>query len=393
MSQVQPVTDKAAGLLALIANGLHAHAEQSTALTLGDRSQYIGLSDVGRALECPRAALCNKVFTRPHPDLQKLLTLQRGHWLEYGIGQALAAQGLRILPQLELSLTHNGVPIKAHLDFVLVWEKPRPAVRILELKSTERLPETPYTSYECQLYGQAGLLTRMWNHPVFSLRDEDGTISHSNLTMPDLCKARFGLNLPSDATAVDMEAWVLCLSMSDAKAFGPYLPNDAMRDLCLNTAETLWQTKLAVESGQLDVNATTYASGFHALCGCCDWNADCPKFHDAEYQPEWRAGLQRLADLKEKRSTLDAEIREMETGLKDAYALTGMAGDWINTGQHRFRRAVTAGRRSLNRDALHEALAGIFRFGHLADIDVNALLSRCEREGAASSRLIITPVH
>lgn len=103
--------------------------------------------------------------------------------------------------------------------------------------------------------------------------------------------------------------------------------------------------------------------------------------------------MQRLADLKEKRSTLDAEIRELETGLKDAYALTGMAGGWINTGQHRFRRAVTAGRRSLNRDALHEALTGIFRFRHLADIDVNALLSRCEREGAASSRLIITPVH
>ena len=86
MSQAQPSTDKSTSLLALIANGLHAHAEQATALTLGDRSQYIGLSDIGRALECPRAALCNKVFPRPQPDLRKLLTLQRGRLI--GDGEA-----------------------------------------------------------------------------------------------------------------------------------------------------------------------------------------------------------------------------------------------------------------------------------------------------------------
>ena len=157
MTQVH--SDKAASLLALISKGLHAHAKQATALTLGDRSQYIGLSDIGRALECPRAALANKCLPRSHPDLQKLLTLQRGHWLEHGIYQALVAQNLRILPQLELSIIHNNVPIKAHMDFVLVWEQPRPAIRILELKSTETLPHTVYTSYQVPPYGQAGLLS------------------------------------------------------------------------------------------------------------------------------------------------------------------------------------------------------------------------------------------
>lgn len=386
-------TAKASGLLALITNGLHSHAEQSTVLTLGDRSQYIGLSDIGRALECPRAALCNKVFPRPQPDLQKLLTLQRGHWLEHGIGQALAAQSLRVLPQLELSLTHNGVPIKAHMDFVLVWEKPRPAVRILELKSTGRLPEMLYTSYECQLYGQAGLLAQEWNRPAFSLRDEYGTTLHGNLTMPELCKAHFGLHLPTEPAAVDVEAWVLCISMSDAKPFGPYLPNDAMRDLCLNTALTLWQNKQAVEAGQLDVNSMAYASGFHALCAYCDWNADCPKFHDGEHQPEWQADLQRLTSLKDSRDTLDAEIDELEAGLKDAYILTGMTGDWINAASHRFKVSQHPGRRSLNRDALYEELAEIFAAEGLADIDVEALLIRCERVGQPYTRLTINPIN
>lgn len=389
MSQSQITADKAASLLALIATGLHAHAEQSTALNLGDRSQYIGLSDIGRALECPRAALCNKVFARPQPNLQKLLTLQRGHWLEHGIGQALAAQGLHILPQLELSLVHNGVPIKAHMDFVLVWEKPRPAVRILELKSTERLPETLYTSYECQLYGQAGLLAQEWDKPSFSIRDEHGAILHRNLTMPELCKAHFSLHLPTDLAAVDVEAWVLCLSMSDARPFGPYLPNDAMRDLCLNTAENLWANKQAVEAGQLDVNGMAYASGFHALCAYCDWNADCPKFHEAEYQPEWQADLQRLADLKDTRTALEAEIDELEAGLKDAYALSGMTGDWINAGAHRFKVSPQAGRRTLNRDMLRLELLDALGDEHA----VEKLLSWCEVEGKPFTRLTVSPIH
>ena len=304
----QATNDKAASLLALISNGLHAHAEQATALTLGDRSQYVGLSDIGRALECPRAALANKTLPRPQPDLSKLLTLQRGHWLEHGIYQALVAQNLRILPQLELSIIHNNVPIKAHMDFVLVWEQPRPAIRILELKSTENLPDTLYTSYEVQLYGQAGLLAQYWNAPVFSLRDMHGTLLHHNLTMPELCKAHFGLHLPTAAEAIDMEAWVLCLSMSDAKPFGPYTPNTAMRDMCLNSAQTLWDNKQALESGTITLDHMAYASGFHALCAYCDWNAHCPKFHDGEEQPEWEADLQLLAQLKASRDTLDAEI-------------------------------------------------------------------------------------
>lgn len=386
-------SDKANGLLALLHKGLHLHAERATALALGDRSKYVGLSDIGRALECPRAALLNKISPRPQASLQKLLTLQRGHWLEYGIGQALAVHNLHILPQLELAFTYNGVPIKAHLDFTLVWDNPYPAVRILELKSTERLPETLYASYETQLYGQASFLADFWNMPVFSLRDGNGTILPRNQTMPQLCKAHFGLVLPVEPTAVDMEAWGLCLSMSDAKAFGPYLPNDAMRDLCLNTAETFWRHKQAVENGQLDINAVPHATGFHALCAYCDWNADCPKFHDGEYQPQWQPELDRLALLKNSRSALDAEIEALESGLKDAYALSSMKGDWINAGSHRFRVTSSNGRRTLDREALRSELTEIFHFEKLDEIDVDALLKRCEQEGRAFSRLLINEIN
>lgn len=386
-------SDKANGLLTLLHRGLHLHAERTTALALGDRSTYVGLSDIGRALECPRAALLNKISPRPQVSLQKLLTLQRGHWFEYGIGQALAVHNLHILPQLELAVIHNDVPIKAHLDFTLVWDKPRPAVRILELKSTEYLPETLYASYETQLYGQVGFLADFWNMPVFSLRDGNGTILYRNQTMPQLCKAHFGLVLPAEPTAVDMEAWVLCISMSNVKAFGPYLPNAVMRDLCLSTTETLWQHKQAVENGQLDINAVPHATGFHALCASCDWNADCPKFHNGEYQPEWQPELDRLARLKKSRSALDVEIEALERGLKDTYALSTLQGGWLNTGSHRFRVTTSSGRRTLDREALRSELTEIFHFENLDEIDVDALLKRCEQEGRAFSRLVINEIN
>ncbi|MCL2123663.1 MAG: hypothetical protein FWH34_06185 [Desulfovibrionaceae bacterium] len=381
-------SDKAACLLLLIYNGLRTHAKQASARTLGDRSQYIGLSDIGRALECPRAALASKLFPCPQFNLQKQLTLQRGHWLEHGIGQALAVHGLHMLPQLELGFVHNGVPIKAHLDFALAWEKPRPAVRILEIKSTGQLPEVLFTSYETQLYGQAGFLAQLWNEPAFSLRDGNGTLLHANLTMPQLCKAHFGLAMPKKSGSVDIEAWVLCISMSDAKAFGPYAPDASMRELCLHTAESLWQNKLAVDNGQIDINAVPHATGFHALCASCDWNRDCPKFHDGEYQPEWQPELERLENLKEARGTLDKEIEEMENGLKDAYALSGMAGNWINTGSHRFRVTPQNGRKSLNRDRLHQELTIA-----LGESKADDLLARCEQEGRPFPRFVVNAIN
>ena len=65
-----------------------------------------------------------------------------------------------VLPQLEINWQHQGVPIKAHLDFVLVWGAPVNAIRILEVKSTDKLPASPHDSHLLQLHGQIGLLVK-----------------------------------------------------------------------------------------------------------------------------------------------------------------------------------------------------------------------------------------
>jgi hypothetical protein len=162
---------KAMGLMVQVAKGLLKHGECKTVAELGDRSEYIGLSDIGKGAECLRSAVAGKVYGSMHPSadkvmdwyrdgefekvievLRKQLILQRGHWFEAGVEQAFEANNAKFFTQLEIDAGFDGVPILAHLDFILVGKG---AVRVLELKSTENLPDNLYASYECQIYGRA----------------------------------------------------------------------------------------------------------------------------------------------------------------------------------------------------------------------------------------------
>lgn len=379
------------GLRALIRQGLQAVAHKDTLAHLGDRSSYVGMSDIGQHWECPRAALARKVIPTTN-SLERLLTLQRGHWFESGVGQALTSLGLYVLPQLEINWQHQGVPIKAHLDFVLVWGAPVNAIRILEVKSTDKLPASPHDSHLLQLHGQIGLLTKAWSKPVFSLRAEDGTLLHDKMTFPQLCLAQLGLQLPKQAEKLNMEAWLLCLSMKEVTTFGPYTFNQAMLDTALDHAVQLWGDLTAHRAGNLSLSQVTCAQGFYPICSYCEYNGDCPKFPQGVQMPQWEPALEKLAALKEQRTALDNEIKEMEAVLKLVHRQSGTR-DWVDTGKHRFRMSVTAGRSTLNREALHEELTDIFRFEGVGGIDVDTLLARCERTGAPSERLVISPIN
>ena len=384
-------SDRTEGLRALIRQGLQTVSQQSTAAHLGDRSTYIGMSDIGQHWECPRAALARKVLPTTN-SLERLLTLQRGHWFESGVGKALASLGLYVLPQLEINWQHQGVPIKAHLDFVLVWGAPVNAIRILEVKSTDKLPASPHDSHLLQLHGQIGLLAQAWDKPVFSLRAEDGTLLHEKMTFPQLCRAQLGLQLPKQAEKLSIEAWLLCLSMKDVTTFGPYTFNQAMLDTALDHAVQLWGDLTAHRAGNLSLSQVTCAQGFYPICSYCEYNGDCPKFPQGVHMPQWEPALEKLAALKEQRTALDSEIKEMETVLKLVHRQAGTR-DWVDTGNYRFRMSVTAGRTTLDKDALREELTEIFHAEHLGDIDVNALLARCERTGSPLEKLSISPIN
>lgn len=363
---------------------------------LGDRSAYLGMSDLARYGDCPRAAVAGKLGAQD-TTLEHLLTLQRGHWFEDGIAGCLGGAGLRFMRQVEIGHSHAGVPLRAHLDLTLVWDKPVPAVRVLEIKSMETLPGEPYPAHERQVMGQVSMLEELWEAPVFTLRRENGTIAHARLNFPELCRRELGVSLPNAPERVSVEGWLLCLSMCEARAFGPYLPDVDVLEALREQAVEYWAAFRAGRVGRTALNDIPHARGFYPLCASCGYAADCPRFPHAADMPQWEPALDKLADLKERRTALDAEIREVENALRLAHKLASRGeaghGGWITAGNYRFKVSRTEARRTLDRAALGEELSEIFRLEHLDDIDVDALLKRHEKVGASASRLSINKIH
>ena len=98
----------AEGLLGILCCGLERSAEQRTAIQLGDRSRYVGLSDIAKMPDCPRAALAAKLFTPEYRStdeaLKRRIAFHRGHWFETGVHQALVGYGLCTLFQHEIEI-------------------------------------------------------------------------------------------------------------------------------------------------------------------------------------------------------------------------------------------------------------------------------------------------
>ncbi|TWI62851.1 hypothetical protein LZ24_03339, partial [Desulfobotulus alkaliphilus] len=252
-------TKESMGLLAQITKGFLARSEHVRA-SLGDRTSYIGMSDIGRGMECLRAAVADKFVKATNPDevarwyagedkdrilatLQRELVFQRGHWFESGVGEILQSNGSKPIHQLEVAMVIDGMPVKAHLDFTLAWGGNTPAIRILEIKSTEHIPATLYSSYETQLYGQLGMVSAYWDQPCFS------TKNHKNMSFPEIAFRELGVKLPDTSDGVDIQGWVLCLGMSDIKPFGPYRPDYLLWGICEKVGRRIWEGMHKYQSG------------------------------------------------------------------------------------------------------------------------------------------------
>lgn len=390
------------GLLAHVTRGLLRHGERRTADHLGDRSTYVGLSDVGRATVCLRSAVAAKLargntatpgdidrWLRCRDEnsirttLARQLILQRGHWLEAGLEPALHTPGIHLIPQLEITVPDASVPLRAHLDFTLVKPGPSPAIRVLELKSTARLPQTLSPAYEAQLFGQIGLLADYWRQPVFAANGLTGQ------TFPQLCHRLFGIALPETAAQVDIEGWVLCLSLSEAKAFGPYRPDTLMLGLCRRTAERLWTTAKAVQAARLGLDEVETCAGFQPLCDWCDHAEGCPKFAtDPVDDPQIDAALATFARLKAERAALDTEIDRREADIKQFCRHARNHTAWLSSTNFRFRTARIAGRKSIDSARLRGELCQ-----RLGEAEADALITRATITGRDYDRLTVSPRH
>lgn len=378
-------------LLGVIRQGLEYCNVQNTNTFLGDRSSYVGVSDIAKYPQCPRSAILGKVKD-VNLSLDQLLIFQRGHWFETGVAEALSSIGLKFISQLEISVKYKGTPIRAHLDFTLVWNKPYPAIRILEIKSMDKIPMAPYEAHENQIQTQVNILYKYWNKRVFSVKDKNGKILHDKLTFPQICQEHLNIPVSNNPDKISVEGWLLCLSMKNAQAFGPYLHDSDALETSMNMGAELWKHYNDLKNGNIDANSLPYPPGFNPLCQYCQFNGDCPKFSQSDYQPQWEDALSQLDDLKNQRGNLDYQIKELETAIRQAHDNSGIK-NWVETGSHRFRVTNTAGRKSIDTKRLQNELEEIFADAEMDDIDVDALLARCTKISEPSSRLTIMPIN
>ena len=370
-------------LLEILRTGLERHAEQSTKATLGDRTSYIGLSDIGAMQDCPRMALARKMIQPSHANntdaLRRQLILQRGHWLEGGIQNAFTAHGFSLFSQLEITVPDAHVPIKAHLDFVLIDTRGKPTVRILELKSMEELPSVPPLSYATQIQMQTALLKQYWNFPVFSLPNTQW----QNMTFPQLCEKVHHQTFSNNAEMVDIQGWLLCLSMSKAKTFGAFMPDSQYVEHCVKDARYLWHSMQDYKQGLISLNEMLIAKGTPAACSYCEYNADCPKF-DGEVHDEWTKTLEELTELKEEKKYLENRIESIEQNIKASYSVPERLGKWIQADSYRFRVAQQKGRISLDKVKLVEELSPM-----MGKEAAELLMQHCEVQGEPFTRFYL----
>jgi len=377
-------------ILNMLTHALATHGRQRTTASLGDRSRYIGVSDIAKATNCLRAAVAGKLTSQnfASPSLARELRLQRGHWFEQGVTNAFTASGQPFLHQLEIGVTHKGIPIRAHLDFVFVGQDEEGTVHIqvIECKSCERIPETAHAAYEMQLYGQIGLLRSCWNTPCFTVPENtDG--SGKLMSFPALLKKQRGISLSNNLENVVITGSILCLSMNDARVFGPYYPNAVMLNAGLGLAEDIWTAAGAIHSGQMALNDVPTANGHHPLCDYCEVNADCPRF-DGIDAPEIEDALCFLNQLREEKNVICQKIQEEEDRLKALCRASLPQGGWLSAETNRIRLVNNDGKRTLDKDLLYSKL-----IQHLDDDTAAAVIDASHKTGKGYERLVIGSIN
>lgn len=123
---------------------------------LGDRSKYIGSSDIG---QCPKKSYFSKTIGEDH-NLKQLLIFERGHVAEGIVRNGLINNPSKVSfeEQVEVSgSTPSTKYIKTHIDFVVEFPNEYVVVECKTISSS--LPgSTPRESWVYQVQLQLGLL-------------------------------------------------------------------------------------------------------------------------------------------------------------------------------------------------------------------------------------------
>lgn len=361
---------------ALIKNGA-----EMTATNLGDRTKYIGMSDIAKGAECLRSAVARKLGIKSKNNcLNKQLILQRGHWFEAGLVEALKSNNQPFFEQLEISVNIDGVPIIGHLDMVFVKKD---EIHVVEVKSMENIPNKIYKSYQMQLYAQLGFLEKYFNEPCFSVKDQQGEYLHKNLTLPQIADKMFNVQLSSNST---IKGSILAVSMTEAKSFDGYVPEENRTLQAELIAKEIWQNSQDILNGSKMLNDVEYCLKFHPLCNWCEVQNSCPKFTSVKLVDDnFDSFISDLEQMKIDKKKLTELIKIKENNLIKFYQNSNLINEWLETQNYRFKVSEINGRNSINIKDLCKEIKLI-----IGESQVETLIKKHTKQGNPYSRLQVS---
>lgn len=248
-----------------IETALQKLANSHTEDTLGDRSTYLGASEVG---SCPRKTVLTKLSPPTH-DLTSLLHFKRGHMAEDILAEAFLKSGYNFERQAEVQCDMDGVPVNLHIDFVFTSETQK-VKKILEVKSPGSMPEFPYASWDMQTHFQMGMLAQ--KHPGYKVS-----------------AGILGFQFGKDG----LQLW------------NGYDPNMQMFSGLKERAKRIWSFYEKAKTGEIDTE--TIDMDVSPLCAYCHAISTCPKFQAFEL-PELDEYVAEYIELKGKEKKVKAEI-------------------------------------------------------------------------------------
>ena len=259
----------------IIETNLPKLANKKGAVELGDRSAYIGASDIG---QCPRKAIMSKLFPQPI-SLEQQIVFERGHLAEDIVHESLlehCRESKRKSVDAQYEATLPGQPnIKAHIDFVLndFVEQKR---TVIEVK-TASMVTTPYDSWINQCIFQQGLL--MLENPEIQV---DGYVLVIDLKTGALAEFKVDYDEVIFSELVAKAEWLLAQLQNPQEIDYDGLP--------------LYQS---------------------ILCGYCGVKDTCPAYADKGKLPDDLKDLIiRYAEINKEIKSLDKEIAPLKETIK-----------------------------------------------------------------------------
>ena len=235
---------------------------------LGDRSEYIGASDVG---QCPRKTIMGKLFPQSC-SIEQTIVFERGHLAENIVFESLiehceSDQSKSVVAQYEIAYPGNR-NIKAHIDFVLNSPELR---TVVEVKTATMVSE-PYDSWVEQCIFQQGLL--MLENPE-----------------------------------IPVKGYVLCIDLKTGK----------IAEFEVEYDETIFQNLMEraeyllglLEQRDLDLNSIPLKQS--VLCGYCSFQTDCPVYSEKGNIPDdLKELIRKYYAINIKKKETDKEIETLK---------------------------------------------------------------------------------